>query len=591
MAASGRACLIVGVLCLAAIGNDVAIAAPAELPGEAWIKSRANGYGRDKKTVADVRKDLLRLYRQTDIDGGGVSVSDYELKEQKESAAQRSAMLSRWLRNDLDGDGRVTRQELERIFLPDARRPIHSYGVSVAPTPDQIAKTLEKMVNKVLADDGDGDGDGSISFAEALSEANSKIATRSRRRGRSPFLVPLTLDRDGDGKVTESEYGEEIDRVLGQIDLNGDGRYSKSEISALREEVRQIRKSLRTARRTLRPAQSRSKSTVRQAAGCRFPKVPEAAKVILLGTYDGGALSTVTLGDDRQVVSMANIRIEPGDEPLYVVLTSGSPMIWQFFGNSDRVAAVAASADSADKSRVAAVGVQGLPKERIYLTPSSECLESFTQTYSTRATRAARQLRDLTGRQANIVLASQTISAVSLPSGVFDRTAAYENAEQLSMSGPGGPLWQNLVTEKPGGVVRIDAQSVVSRLVPKPYSVLPGEAGLARLVEEGALELVSAQEIVTTDGRRIGRGLGGQFPDGYGDNRARGFGTYREFRILKKIRFPAGLTGRRAMWFLLAPGVPKPEGDPGDSCLIKQETGKAIAGGRLAIMVRPKAFV
>ena len=38
------------------------------------------------------------------------------------------------------------------------------------------------------------------------------------------------------------------------------------------------------------------------------------------------------------------------------------------------------------------------------------------------------------------------------------------------------------------------------------------------------------------------------------------------FRITRKIRYPAGLSG--AVRFVLAPGVPKPEGSPGSSRIV-----------------------
>jgi hypothetical protein len=49
-----------------------------------------------------------------------------------------------------------------------------------------------------------------------------------------------------------------------------------------------------------------------------------------------------------------------------------------------------------------------------------------------------------------------------------------------------------------------------------------------------------------------------------------------EYLIKKKIRFPAGLYGGHSVKFLLLRGVPTPDGDPGHSVVISEETGGEI---------------
>jgi len=96
----------------------------------------------------------------------------------------------------------------------------------------------------------------------------------------------------------------------------------------------------------------------------------------------------------------------------------------------------------------------------------------------------------------------------------------------------------------PGGVVEMDAGSVVSLKRAKPYGVLPQEAGLLQLLRRG--DLAPYQEGNDT------------------------------FVINRPIRFPAGLYGAHARHFILPPGVPLPTGVVGHSCVISQETGKVL---------------
>jgi hypothetical protein len=94
----------------------------------------------------------------------------------------------------------------------------------------------------------------------------------------------------------------------------------------------------------------------------------------------------------------------------------------------------------------------------------------------------------------------------------------------------------------PGGLMEVDAKSVVASATAQPYEVAPQEAGLIQLMKSGAL----------TQNQR------------------------GEFLIHSKMRFPAALSGRHAAKFLLMRGVPMPEGDPGNSVVIAEDTGEPI---------------
>jgi hypothetical protein len=91
-------------------------------------------------------------------------------------------------------------------------------------------------------------------------------------------------------------------------------------------------------------------------------------------------------------------------------------------------------------------------------------------------------------------------------------------------------------------VIELDPRRVVASLPVDRYQVLPQAAGLLQLVRSGAL----AQN-------RNG-----------------------EYLIKQKMRFPAELTGSHSVQFLLLRGVPLPDGDPGHSDVISEETGEKI---------------
>jgi hypothetical protein len=84
---------------------------------------------------------------------------------------------------------------------------------------------------------------------------------------------------------------------------------------------------------------------------------------------------------------------------------------------------------------------------------------------------------------------------------------------------------------------------VVAGLPVEDYEVLPSEAGLLQLLEEGKLEPGRNGELV----------------------------------VRAPMRYPADLFGGSAARFLVPRGVPVPEGDPGHSCVRSEETGRAIS--------------
>jgi len=97
----------------------------------------------------------------------------------------------------------------------------------------------------------------------------------------------------------------------------------------------------------------------------------------------------------------------------------------------------------------------------------------------------------------------------------------------------------------PGGVSEIDPKAVVGSAPAEPYNVLPSQAGLVQLLASGELT----------------------------ENRA------GEYIVRKKIRFPAGLYGAHSATFVVMKGTPYPDGDPGHSCVIVEESGESKGAG------------
>lgn len=92
-----------------------------------------------------------------------------------------------------------------------------------------------------------------------------------------------------------------------------------------------------------------------------------------------------------------------------------------------------------------------------------------------------------------------------------------------------------------GGLVLINPTDVIASAGAETYQVLPQEAGLLQLLEDGSIE-------------------------GLGD---------RLYRITKPIsRFPSGLAGAHSVSFVLAEGVPMPAGKLAHSRILTESEGR-----------------
>lgn len=559
----------IGVSLLAAAASPAFAQDKSAATPNSWIDSKLHSIIRSKSTWEDVRHKMLVVYLKQDLDGGGISQSDFKLQKETELARGRMKPISNWVSQDLDGSGDVTRTELESVFGSKARTPIKHHGVSFPPSPEQSARILEKLVSKAL--EPDGNNDGKVTFEEALEHAKALAAKarskgyRYRRSNKDP--IPMSLDHDRDGIVSEAEYMGAVDHALAAIDQDSDHKFSHAEINTLKLTVREGLKSKRAREREQRIAAARKEL----ADSCAFPKAPANAQILLLGTYEGEALSTVTLGGDEAVVTTANIKIEPGTEPLYVVLSSSTPMIWQFSGSTDRIAHAVAGTSRYGRilrdqiTMDPRVGVTGLPADRVFIPTAGNCMLRFTKAGNRQSQSAATALENVLGRAPDIVTGRRKISTVQLPSSVFSKVPDYGNTVAVPQDGPTAPIWRKLLRLVPGGLVRIKPESVVARATAKTYTVLPKEAGLAQLVDAGALQAVPPDQSVSPGGTQFipDRPITPINPPN-GPARINTFFP-REFVILKKITFPAGLTGRHAAQFVLKRGVPRPSGSSGSS--------------------------
>jgi len=458
-----------------------------------------------------------RLFIELNAEGDTLNADDIEVHELMLGGSLGAMIAAQTMAKDVDRDGFITEEEVRRVARYHNRVALQSGR-------RDGSELLAREVRQVLQFDKDGDG--RVSWAEAfvapkIAQSQDAGINRPIRR----LEMALTFDADEDGEVTLPEFRAAAEQFFRSIDQDGDDALSEAEVGG--HEGRQVE----AARRV-------------EDAQCAMPDASPEAEIVLVGLYEAEALSSVTIGSQDVVVETASLVIEAGNMPVYVVISSFSPIVWRVSGAVERVEhLVLGSVQSVERdgTKVPLVGATGLPADRVTFLGRNDCLHYFDETPSSRAAQAAGKVRDRAGREPAQVVANYAMSEVRVPSG-----------EALELKWP--PGHPNSAVEEsyphgsytsrfhPGGVMDIDAEALVSSLPAEPYGVLPQEAGIKQLLQEGALTLNSSGEHLIT----------------------------------RKMRYPAGLYGAHQVTFLLLRGVPEPDGDPGHSEVYSEETGRQL---------------
>ena len=432
---------------------------------------------------------LTRPIRQLDVDGNGLDRDDATAQVKAIQSQVRAQVLASFLPFDLDGDLQVTELEMERVSRISGRTVVEQLFTRHDTDADGVL-TLQEMMT--LPPTGPGSGYGA-SEGERLLNAVALFKTEWGSRFTLEDANTLTdmifdsLDADGNGIIDTLELRGDVvvPSAMGHLDVQ-------------------------------RPIPIHTAEGTTSGSHCTVPTAPPDAEVVLVGAYEGKRYSSVHFGDITEDVGYAEVHVEKGSKPLYVLLTDYTPIVWDFTGDVSRVSNVVVGGFDLG-------GVVGIPKEKIAFLEARRCLSYAYDFRSDEGITALRQAERLIRRGVTSAGGTYALERISLPSMVVDNPSSHSGLDRRH--------------------VDIDPESVVAATKVIPFQVLPGQSGLRQLVADGYAE--------TTDDR--------------------------VYRIIKPIpHFPAGLHGGYSVRFLIAKGVPMPNGDPGHSCVIMEESGQTL---------------
>lgn len=316
--------------------------------------------------------------------GGVYSENAHNLYNARERAIARGRMIGRYLALDLDANQEISASE--RAFAPK----------------DFAAAT------ELLFFEGDVDDNRVITLSELI----EFIEPRLPHQERAPAPVPLHLyDYDADGEVDR----QDIVRTLLAIQRSQERIATAPPVAIVRTGT------------TKRP------KPVFQPGQCTAPPPPPGAEMFVFSTERGTALSTVAVAGTHTTTTLGRLIIEPGETPVYLFLSSFTPMIWDITGATQRLTHVVVQKGAHDTSTGA--GVIGVPAEQITFVEHSTCIEPFTRTDGREDAHAYSQIQASFARLPTAVQAVKGVGVATLPSGRRSSLLALNDTARKSVIG------------------------------------------------------------------------------------------------------------------------------------------------------------
>lgn len=420
---------------------------------------------------------------------------------------------------------------------------------------------IEKEIIKIISSDdqnkADDDQSGSLSSIDKYKKLDSnkdgqlsydEIITLSdadkRSIENSVYKKYMALDPNQDGKLEDAELRALAITAFSTLDLNNDKKISHEEYELLQEF---------------------RKSTHDVPDSCVVPPISEQTQLTAIGIYDGTSLSTVTIAGQEEVTTTIRTIIDPENRPTYLILTSHTPIIWNFHGNLNSIQHVLVSNSPDNESEKSSSGVVGIPKEKVTFV-HSECVPYFYKIHDTKGVKAKSSITQLMNKEPDTFTGHYDAGAIAIKNKVVEfskmQRSPQDRNKALTPEGYDEQLWPKVLHFYPDGITQIDPAKVVSEQPAETYVIMPQSAGIAQLIQENKIVRYDPQK----DASSVMQKRFAQDP------------REEAFRIIRNIpHYPPGLAGAHSVNFIISKGVKPPEDLPGHSCVIMEETGEILS--------------
>lgn len=158
------------------------------------------------------------------------------IASQISDANKRATLIARWARSDLNGDGRVTQEEIAAAHGPQIANAFRINNFIVEPSDAQRKELQDKIIANAMEMDADGDGILTLDDVLHTSKKSGK-ANRGSVTMQTGAAIPEAFDHDNNGTISLDEFRSVVERVLARLDHDKDGTISASEIDAFRADI------------------------------------------------------------------------------------------------------------------------------------------------------------------------------------------------------------------------------------------------------------------------------------------------------------------------------------------------------------------
>ena len=492
---------------------------------------------------AQADRQFTKMFERALLAGNdSISAQDEKLAHDISRAKRRANTMRGVLSSDLNGDFKVTRDEVRAALR-------HKY--SRRSSLHREAR-MQREFDRIMRSDTNRDG--SITLEEIRKSADFQNVLRgtSFYSSHNSNVIPMSLDQNGDQRLTREEFLQAARKVFDEIDSDGNKLLSEQEMQKFMRSIRAIRLRQSRERRKFYRARRIARSIMR----CRLPDWPKGAKPAFAAAYRGQGLANVVFKNRQQLVSVVRIHIEEGPDNIALLLSAPGNVIWQTTGVKERVAKIYLGSRFRLGTQ-SSVAVVGIDKTKVHFIQTSACLP-FSYTSDAERKHIDRAIQALTGIAPVAVVAVASKKMVAIPSGRTDRKSINPSAIAPPKGSPAAPLWAAVGRSFPAGIIRLKPEEIVSKFPVEKSRVLPGRAGLAQLIDQGALEIAGGSVAPSAIPKL-------RLPVG-------------ELRIVAPIQIPPGLGGSIVRRFVLAKNVAVPKGLASQICVVSEVDGKPVPG-------------
>lgn len=521
------------------------------------------------RTFDEALPGIRMQFRRVDLDGEpGLTERDTEIAISIQNADYRARALQQLLAYDLNGDSLVTRDEVRLRILSQVNQPLRANGVEVQPTPEQIEQIARPQIARVLRNDTDLDG--ALSMDEMMTAADAEAAQAGQRRG-AMMLPPIAAyDANDDGRLTEDEYLTAIRRVFDDGDADGDGMLSNEEFRDLQQrQADAIRARTIQDRQVTRMATTPNASFDAARAACKMPEVKTDHAVYVVGGYEGAAMSTVSLGSPDTVAEALDLSVPAEGPPITLVAPFFDATVIRLDDPSGRVRQVIQTRGT--------VALAGAADSVVFTRTDKACHLHLYDRIGPDNPDPAAFYGKMLDRPVTAVIGAYTLGRVGFDRMANDVDAPLPGAVTPDEAVAATEAWAQFMRFNPGGLVPIDPETVQADVDIATHAVWPQQAGVARLVAEGALVPLPRQnikrEILESDAGEVRIG-DKTFVPGTGDDLiVMGGLHYTEERektwvgrrplvylVTRKVMLPQGLGGAHSLNIVVPEGTPVPDG-------------------------------